>query len=257
MSTNYKGSGGPPPSASNGGGGSRFKRHEFALYEPVGAAQKKVTPFFLPNGAEVPVTVLDVGETLDTSVRLHTRFKANGVFSNNIVCISQLHEHGCPLDEVLGGQGKWFACGTVLDGSKWEIPDGTRKGVVITNQRRLLLVNPRQLEIFKKLGAKLKGWRGKTFDVSRGEDQKSARIGDIWLPTGSLTEEQMLEKYAKDAAAYGLPVEQYIQPLPYEKVLEPLSFEKLTQIANAIKASGGAAPVVTGTGTAENDEIPF
>lgn len=256
--TNFKGSGGPPPSASNGGG-SRFKKSELALYETVNGAQKKVNLFFLPNGAEVSVTTLDSGEMFDTSVRLHTRFKANGTFSNNAVCISQLDSRGCPLCDVLGeqGKGKWFACGTLLDGSKWEIPDGKRKGEVITNQRRLLLINPRQLDTFKKLGSKVKGWRGKTFDVSRGTDQKSARIGDMWIPTGALTEDQMKEQFAKAATAYGLPVEQYIQPLPYDKVLTPFSYEKLLQLANAIKATGGGLPVVSGTGTAEEDEIPF
>ena len=257
MATDFKGSGGPPPSQT-GGGGSRFKKLEYALTEPVGANQKKVSPFFLPNGQEVPVITLDNCEMFDTSVRLHTRFKANGVFSNNVVCISQLDERGCPLCAVLGdaGRGKWFACGTVLDGSKWKIPQGKRKDEEITDQRRLLLINPRQLDTFKKLGSKVKGWRGKTFDVSRGEDQKSARIGDMWIPTGGLTEEQLLERVAKTAAAYGLTAEQYIQPLPYDKVLAPLSFEKLTQIANSIKATDGGAPAAT-PGVASDEEIPF
>lgn len=257
MTSNFKGSGGPPPSA-NGMGGSRFKKTEYALYEAIaGGKTKKVNPFMLKAGEEdVRVITLDRGE-FDTSVRLHTRFKANGNFSNHVVCIAQLDDRGCPLCDVLEEQAKWFACGSVLDGNKWEIPSGPRKGQVITLQRRLLLVNARQLDTFKKLGSKVGGWHGQEFDVSRSNDEKSARIGTQWFPISKATDAQLLEKVKGIAEAYGLTPEQYIEPFNYEKVLEPLSHEKLTQIANAIKA-GNVAPGASVPAEEENeDSVPF
>lgn len=238
MATDFRGTGGPPP-ASSGTGGSRFKKAEYSLSEPVGKEVKKVSPFMIRPGEEVQVVTLD-GDSINYTVRLHTRFKANGLFNNHAVCIKDIDPRGCPLCEAIE-PGKWFAVATVLDGSKWEIPSGKRKGEVITDQRRMLLINSRQYDTFQKLGSKTKGWRGRVFDVLRANDEKSARIGTQWLPAGVLTEEQLLEKYAGAAKAYGLPVATYVQPLPYDVVLKPLSREKLEAIANSIKAAGDAS----------------
>lgn len=256
--TNYKGTGGPPPSPSSGGG-SRFKKNEYALYETLANGDKrKVSPFMLKAGQkDVPVVTLDNGLEFTHSVRLHTRFKANGLFNNHVVCLHGVDDRGCPMCNALNEIGKWFVAGTLLDGSEWAIPSGPRKGEIITFQRRLLLVNSRQLEEFKDIGKEVEGWRAQQFKVSRNTDEKSSRIGTRWTSKGRLTEEQMLEKFAPIAAKYGLPVEQYVQPLNYEKVLEPLSYERLQQIANSITAS---AVIESVPGEGDNngeDPVPF
>ena len=152
--------------------------------------------------------------------------------------------------------GKWFVCGTVLDGSEWKIPKGPRANEVITHQRRLLLINARQLEEFKDIGKEVGGWRGQQFKVSRAGDEKSSRIGTRWTSKGALTEEQLLEKFADVATQYGLSKEKYVQPLNYDEVLRPLSYERLQQIANSITSDS----VISATGgkpAGGEDEVPF
>lgn len=260
MSSNFKGTGGPPPTPATGNAGSRGKRTEYGLVEKVtvnGAVkEKKVTPFMLKPGGSVELVTLDAVECFDYSVDLHSRFKMNGSFNNHAVCIAKLDERGCPLCEALEERGKWFAVGTVLDGSEWKIPSGKRKDEIITHQRRLLLVNNRQLEGFKRLGTKLRGLRGEIFDVSREIDQKSARIGSQWIPTTKLTEAEMIEKYSKAAAQYGLSPEKYIQPFNYEEVLAPKSYEELTRIASMVTASKDDGAAIAGD-EASTDEVPF
>lgn len=254
--TEYKGTGGPPPSSSPGG--SRFKKNEYALYEPLANGEKKkVTPFMLKAGQkDVPVVVLDDGLEFKYSVRLHTRFKANGLFNNHVVCLHGVHDLGCPMCLALKEIGKWFVCGTVLDGSEWTIPKGPRQGEVIAHQRRLLLINSRQLEEFKDIAKEVEGWRGQQFKVSRSIDEKSSRIGTRWTSKGRLSQEQLLEKFKDVATQFGLPVEKYVQPLDYSKVLEPLSHERLTQIANSITSAAVAESIPGGPGAGE-DEVPF
>lgn len=255
--TNYKGTGGPPPSSS-GAGGSKFKKNEYALYETLtNGEKKKVTPFMLKAGQkDVPVVVLDSGLEFEHSVRLHTRFKANGLFNNHVVCLHGVDDRGCPMCLALNEMGKWFVCGTVLDGSEWKIPKGPRKDEVITHQRRLLLVNARQLEEFKDIAKEVEGWRGQQFKVSRSTDEKSSRIGTRWTSKGRLTDEQLVEKFKDIAGTYGLTPEKYAAPFDYAKVLEPLSFERLTQIANSITSAAVIESTAPGAAGGE-DEVPF
>jgi hypothetical protein len=251
--TNYKGTGGPPPSPS---GGSRFKKTEYSLYESLASGEKKkVSPFMLKAGQkDVPVVVLDDGLEFTHSVRLHTRFKAGPGFNNHVVCLSGVDPRGCPLCEVKDNLGKWFVCGTVLDGSEWAIPKGPRAGEIITHQRRLLLVNARQLEEFKDMAKDVEGWRGQQFKVSRNTDEKSSRIGTRWTSKGRLTQEQLIEKFKDVAAKYGMPVEQYVAPINYDKMLEPMSREQLQQIANVLTANAVIQSVPDMPG---DDEVPF
>lgn len=255
--TTYKGTGGPPPSPS-GSGGSRFKKTEYALYETLPSSEKKkISPFMLKAGQkDVPVVSLDDGLEFTHSVRLHTRFKAGNSFNNHVVCLSGVDPRGCPLCEVKDNIGKWFVCGTVLDGSEWTIPKGPRQGEIITHQRRLLLINARQLEDFKDIGKEVEGWRGQQFKVSRSSEEKSSRIGTRWNSKGRLTEEQLLEKFREVAGKYGMPVELYVKPFDYDKVLEPMSREQLQQIANSLTAGAVIQSVPGGTTPGEN-EVPF
>jgi len=251
--TTFRGSGGPPPTPN--ATGSRFKKLEYVLSEKVGETQKKVSPFLVRLNSEVTGTTLDE-KPFEFSVRMHQGVKINNSFSNNIVCISQFSKKGCPVCDATGEKGKWFTAGTILDGSEWEIPSGKNKGRVIKDQRRLLLVNARQLEAMKKLVSKFTPWRGREWSISRGTDQKTPRIGDMWLPNGNpLTEAQLAERYSKAAADYGTTVEKYLTPFNYDEVLKPMSFEELEQVAAQIRKDTAATAAIAEA--ASDNDIPF
>lgn len=233
----YRGTGGEPPASA--GTGTLFKKPSYFFAEkvegPDGPTMKKISPFKVAQGkSDVPVVVLD--RVVDYAVRIHCRFKARGVFGNYAVCRSKIDDKGCPLDAALNEEhgGRWFLAMTVIDRSTWTQPSGKNKGKVWRDQRKLVLIPKPAVDEFEKIGEKVDGYRGAKFDVSRGSDQKSSRIGTMWFPDGKLSEDQLLSTFEKAAGEYGLPVEKFIEPIDYDKVLRPKSFEQLEVVAQEI-----------------------
>lgn len=242
----FRGSGGDPP--TSGGGGQRFQKSIYFFGEkikgPKGPELKRVQLFKVGVGKkDIPVVVLD--RQLDYAVRIHPRFKAKGIFGNYAVCISRTDTRGCPLDGPLNEEGgRWYLCMTVIDRSKWTQTVGKQKGRVYTDIRKLVLIPYGQVEEMQQIGAKVDGFRGAKFDVSRSKEQKSSRIGTTWFPSGKMTEEQMKATFEKAAADYGLPVEQFLEPFDYDQVLKPKSYDELKVIAQEIASD--ASDVIDG-----------
>jgi len=254
----YRGSGGSKPAPRDPNSKpSKFRGPAYILSEKVGDNEKKVTPFMVRVGTKsTPVVTLDHGE-FDFAVLLHARFKANGSWSNYVVCTKKSDPKGCPVCSVFTEKpSQWFLCGTLVDRSVWVIPDGKNKGKEISNQRRLLLVTASQVDQMELIGGKIGGWRGAVFDVGRSTDQKSPRIGSNWFYSAKMTEEDMLELFEPAAAGYGLPVDQYIEPFNYEEILKPKSFEEMTKIAAAIKAEG-AQELAPASSVSNEADVPF
>lgn len=250
----YRGTGGgrPDPSAPMK---SKFEGPVYVLEEQVGDGTKKVVPFMIKQGTQdVPVVVLDSND-LDYAVLMHSRFKLNGSWSNYVVCTKKSDPKGCPVCAVAEKPSQWFLCGSLIDRSKWTIPNGKNKGQVRTDQRRLLLITASQVDTMEMIGGKIKTWRGASFDVGRSEDQKSPRIGSNWFFTSHMSEQDILETFEGAAATYGYTPEQYTAPFDYESILKPLSYKELTKIAEEIRAeTEGATAAATATSM---DDIPF
>jgi len=247
----YRGAGAPIINPSKTNNTFNKLRREFILTEPTqNDKEHKVSLFKLNPGAGTTVTILD--SKIDYAVYLHARFQANGKFTNNVVCTMKTTGN-CRVCTVLKEKGRWFLAGTVIDHSEWAIPDGKRKGEVIRDQRRLLLVSFQQKDSFKDIQQEMGDLSGKTFKVSRSSDNKSARIGTSWFPKGALTTEQLKDKLGKVATDYGLSVDDYIKPYDYDKLFATPSEAYIDQVVEAIRSSGkDAAPVQE-----EQTEIDF
>ena len=295
----YQGSGGPPPSTVKSSGGPRpgNKPFGFHFYEVLPSGKRKKVGRFRVDVGEKNVPFLFLDEALPEtgsapSVRVH-EFKFNGTYGNIIICNSHRNE-GCLMDKALEREHTCFpSCkqpcerigtiDTVKGGWKWvatgikmkpfTYTKGPLAGQTLDYQRCVLLVPDKQYAhfmAFRETYASLGGLRGKIFNVTREDNQRSSKIGTIWLPAGELTDEQMMEKFEGSAALYGLPVEDFIRPYQYEHVLKELTTEEMNNAAkwvaaeNNVNLAGGTPQVVaTAAATTSDDddgdetEIPF
>ena len=224
------------------------------------------------------------------SVRTH-EFKFNGTYGNITICNAHLgegclmdkaleREHSCfpnckqpcerigNLEQIKGGW-RWVATGVKMKPFKYT--KGPLAGQTLDHQRCLLLVPDKQYAMFMAFRETYEaqgGLRGRVFNVTREDNQRSSKIGTVWIPTGEqLTDEDMASKFEASAGMYGLPVEDFIRPYNYEHVLRELTTDEMNEAAkwvaaeNSVNLSGSApAPTpVAATTEAEGDEaeIPF
>jgi len=306
----YQGSGGPPPSRNKntggGAGGNQFnpgrKPYNYGLYEKVGDKLKRVFPLSIDAGSKgVPVVILDECKPdsgSDPSIRIHDGFKFNGKYGNSVVCIGHRPE-GCIMDKALQrehkcfpncanpcpragtqepAKGSWRWVFTAIKLVPFTYQNGPLKGQTMPVQRVIGLVPDGQFEEFEAFREEFKNLRGKVFKVSRSEDKFSAKIGTSWIPTGQMTDAEMLTKFASAAAFYGLSPEEFCKPLDYGTVLREFSSEEMAVAAKWVAGEKGlrlegaapaAAPAAVqgdaaeatvgedGEGDSDGDNIPF
>jgi len=297
----YRGSGGPPPSQVHASGGSGLyggqKPFGFGIYEVLEGNKKKKVSLFRVNAGEknVPFVFLDEAlpkEKAAPAVRVHDGFKFNGKFGNTVICVGHRPE-GCPMDKALErkhkcfpnckqpcprvgnrelsrGSWRWVATGIKMQPFTYNV--GPKKGETWEYQRCLLLVPDAQYEDFMAYREQFEGQgglRGKMFKVQRGSLPTSSKIGTSWRPAGSMTDEEMMDKFESSAAFYGMPVEQYIRPYDYEKLLKEYTKPEMADAAKWVAAEYGVSleasgeetvSAVVGSDEAEDDaatEVPF
>lgn len=250
----FAGDGGPPPPKGSGfnSNDAMYGFDEVVTKEIKGERKtlpKRVKLWYLPPGAkDKPATALDRKGDRYTLL-IHEFVGPDGKTKPKCMvrCIARANlEKGCPLCDALGKEGRWFWALTAIDGSRFTPSEGQNKGNVYSNFRRLVLVTSQEFENMKAIEEKDKdaGWRGRRFDVTRSVDTKSAKIGTTWYPKTppKVSDEEMIAEFEEAAGVYGLPVEQYIEPLDYSVVCKAPSHEEALKIAAAIKgtAPGGA-----------------
>jgi hypothetical protein len=260
----HRGAGAPPPSHSSGGGNS--SQPIYHLSESVttdnGSQMKLVKSLKLrPGTKNQPILTLDDFQDMGDSYSINIHmFNLRGTKDNIVVCPMTAEDaRPCPLCEALGKKSSWYECLTAIDRQKYtfdrEDKDTGKMGsVTYTDLRRLVLVTSTWSQRMSVNSERAKGWRGSTFEVSRSEPVKkfergqevvsykdSPRIGDVWYFIEKLDEEKMKAELEKRAANYGMPVEQFIQPLNYDVMLKPKSHQELEQIANDIKNEGSGS----------------
>jgi hypothetical protein len=250
----YRGAGAPPP--KTGGGGFKNTKPTYHLAEKVtgknGAELKLVRGLKIQvEEKDRPVVTLDNIKSLDDAytTNLHI-FNLRDTKDNMVVCPkTEADPRPCPICTVFNKAPTWFVCLTCVDQSKWSPSEGKNKGVVYTNNRRLVLIsNPRKptMQLYIDKATQV---RGAKFTISRSKPSKeigrdgqeylsyknSPRIGDLWFPSGLMTEELLKKEFEEAASKYGLSVEKFVQPFDYEFLLKPKDHKQLLAIANDIK----------------------
>lgn len=258
----HRGAGAPPPSRNSGGGNST--QAIYHLSESVmtgnGPQMKQVKGLKLrPGTKNQPILTLDDFQSMDDgySINIHM-FPLRGTRDNIVVCPKTENDpRPCPVCEVLNKDPSWYVCLSAIDRQKYVFDKKDKQGqpttVTYTDLRRLVLVTNTWTQRMSVNAERAKGWRGSLFEVSRSEPTKkfengrevmsykdSPRIGDVWYFTEKYDDEKMKAELEKRAANYGMPVEQFIQPLDYDALLKPKSHAQLLQIANDIKSDGSA-----------------
>lgn len=116
-------------------------------------------------------------------------------------------------------------------------------GKIIQNQRRLFVAPSGFMDkILIKLAQKLGGLQGQTFDVSRGESEKSSRVGDLYVPIERKPLEELQKMYVEPVTdKQGKPTGQMqtvFTPAEYDKETVALNAEQLMQLGFGAPAPG-------------------
>lgn len=277
-----RGSAGPRPERKERrSGGSRDWMPTFRFEEDTENGPRWLEPFFIKRGdSEVPIVVLDQGTNvgvddkgkkkfkLDYYVRLHFMFDYNGNFKNAVVCSEKSDPRGCPVCD--GGNcnkaSQFYGVGTILNCTEFyrrardgEKADSNGK-VLVKSKRQLLLIPEQKIDEIDGIISKAGGGRGACFDISRGTEQTSSRIGTTWWPSARMSEQDMLEHFSADAAAYGMTPEEYVEPIDYDKVLRVPSYEELQKVAAALhqeKHGTEAAAKTAPSDLTDEEAVPF
>lgn len=266
MADEFSGAGGPPPAKihSPGGGGGKWPR--FGFSEKVNGKDKqtgkpttydrRIFTWKLSVGErDRQILLLDApGKENRFSLYLHEFVAPDGKFGSRLASIHRQDPLGDPLNEALGEEPGWAWALTGIDLQSYTNPE--KPDVVYGFKRTLVLVRDRQKGEFLTMEKMGEGLRGRIFSVSRADDKQSAKIGTTWDPVERLTEEQMRERFAKDAEEYGLPLDRFLQPFAYKEMFKPFDRAKLLVIANEIKEWKKAKEGVQ-VATADDEAVPF
>jgi hypothetical protein len=140
------------------------------------------------------------------------------------VCLQSMNPpQYCPIC-AMGENPRLVCVFTVIDHQSYQIKVGPKAGKMVTNQRRLLVVTPTSLGLFRKIAAQQKGLAGLQVSASRSSAQK-ASIGDMFLPTQKYTTQELMEMLGKDEK--GVP--QWL-PFNYEEVMPIYTAEQMAEM---------------------------
>lgn len=264
MSTDeFAGAGAPPVRAA--GGAARGNFPEFGFEESIvyktkegerKQGKRRIFNFRVDCGEDNrPILLLDRMHSPATprrAVYIHRFTGRDGKFGNLLVSTWKDDARGDPMNDALGKNnrdGVWHPTEPTWYWALSGIDLGTtttKAGKTYTNTRVLVLVTDRQKDQFLGLEKMGKGLRGHLFNVSRDRHDvpdkkknppKTPAIGNKWDPQEPLTEEQMLNRFEKAAADYGLPVEKFLSPFDYPLIFKPKTREELEKIAADMKTS--------------------
>lgn len=266
----FRGDGGPPPEKGSGGG--NFDDPMFSIYEDIQkpnkegeikTVKKRVKTWTVPKGGkDKPILMLDRNDQDRFACMIHEFKGPDGKLGSIVRCVSKAYpDKGCPFCEAIEvlaekstdrypprAKPSWVWCLTGIDRSKFIPDEGKNKGKVYTDFRRLVMVTSKQYEDMSSLEEKEPGgWRGRTFDVSRSDENFAPKIGSQWYPTNPgnpMTDEDLHAEFAERAKDYGLTPEQFCEPFDYEKLLPLYSYEEACALA--AKISGKAVEVPSG-----------
>lgn len=234
----FAGDGGPPPPPKQGNRRDAAYGFDETITKTKDGKQvqyqQRLKPWFVRrSGKDKPITMLDPTGPRFT-VRLHVFVGPDGKKGSMVRAIKD--PRGDPIAQALGSDGTWYWVLTGIDRSKFIPQDGSNKGKVYTNFRRLVLVTAQQYDDMVGIEEKdPDGWRGRNFDVSREASQTSYKIGTTWYPTSKMTDAEMHEQFAEAAEHYGLTVEQFCSPVDYATILKPPTYEEALKIAQRLE----------------------
>lgn len=258
----HRGAGAPPPRRSGGSSSGPIYHLAETVTKSDGSPLRKIVKALKlrPGTKNQPILTLDDFQKMEDgySINLHV-FNLRGTKDNIVVCPKTATDpRPCPICEVLNKDPSWYVVLSAIDRQKYEFDRKNKKTnqmekVVYTDLRRVVLVTQTWLQRMDTNSDRSQGWRGSLFEVSRSEPSKtmengrevlnfkdSPRIGDVWYFTEKYDEEKLKSEFEKRAAAYGLPVEKFVQPFDYETLLKPKSWDQLEQIAADIRNDGSA-----------------
>jgi len=148
------------------------------------------------------------------------------------ICLSDTGEE-CPLCAF--DQYYFAAAFSIIDHRTIK----TKKGDVV-DERKLLVVKQTTMDLLTKYATQAGGLAGLQFEVSRGQDQRSPKVGDLWIPLNAherATQDELTEAFGEKA-----------EPLDYEKALNFKTAAELAALGVSGDAAGGA---VEGSGDAD------
>lgn len=212
------------------------------MLEQVKASQKNLAfEFYLKKNASANVILLD--DEPQRSAFLHT-MKVGANRYASFVCLGA--DEGCP-GCAAGDRPMLVSYFSVMllthlptvdepsfdrDGD-WELMKGateikTKAGAIVRNPIQVLVAKRPTIEKLSRIHDKKGGLKGWLFDVQRTNDEKSARVGDLWLPEKQYSDEQIAILNPK------------YEPLNWEEVLPIYPAEEIKRLL----AGGNAAPSV-------------
>lgn len=186
------------------------------------------------------VTVLDGNlredGKLDIPVVREHEVRRPNAQPQHFVCLSDIGDGSCPLCDAADDENRLFyrVLGflTVIDHSTHIIKNGPNKGKSIVNDKKLLACSQSDMERLQKIATKCGGLAGVQFEVSRGEESRSPRIGDTWWPLNAddhATPEEIREAYGETDKDGKLTDKgkAIADPLDYEEALNFLDAAEL------------------------------
>ena len=135
----------------------------------------------------------------------------------------------CPICEQGESYASLVALFTVIDHRQYT----NKEGKVYQNLPRLLVVKTGSFEILNKYATKLGGLAGQTFEVSRSNGDKSAGIGDVFIPLEKTPVEVLKGMYTRewvDAKTNQKTISSVFVPADYEKEIVYHTAAELRQL---------------------------
>lgn len=242
------------------GGASGDRPFAFGYSEMLpGDRRYNLGMFSLPRGVkDREVIILDDIKSVDDPMfaALVHQFWYNGRPAA-LTSLEGIDERGCPIAHALRtrrapdspyepklASAVWLL--TVLEMTPYTYTAGPNKGKTV-NSRRSLLAVPRgrvpnskvsRVEEFTNFATKIPGGlRLQVFQVSRGEGDRSPKIGSWWPTHNRRQIHELREQIAADAELYGFATaDDYLAPVNYHEVVKPRDYDYLKRAAAFIEA---------------------